>query len=444
MDCKGAIYKAKWRLLRPQAFPAYARLVLDERKSSDELAARQERARQELVRHAFERTPFYREFYSAAGFELGDIGKDGWFERLPVLTKAHLRERFDEIFDPSLRRFAGFATTGGSTGEPTRTAYDRRLPVEVYSWRQQEWFGVHPWDHHAYVWRDTRSTASARLKNALMWWPTVHLKLDATRITEEKISEFLDRYVRLRPALLYGYVGAITQLAQFVVDRNLVGRVRNPDIRFVWVTSAPLSPVQRHLIERAFGAKVCDQYGSCEIRGIAQQCPECRGLHVNVEHVHVEFADGANRPVPTGTYGRTLLTNLEDRVFPMIRYENGDRGRWLDEACPCGRTLPCIDSVKGRETESFVLPNGGTVNGEYLTTIFDRTPDIVRGFRVVQHRDLSVTVEYVPSDDDAPVLKVLTDFERTLNAGVPMEFRRVASIPHDRGKLRFVVREGAG
>ena len=66
---------------------------------------------------------------------------------------------------------------------------------------------------------------------------------------------------------------------------------------------------------------------------------------------------------------------------------------------------------------------------------------VVMGFRVVQHRDLSVTVEYVPSGDDAPILKVLSEFERTLNTGVPMEFRRVASIPHDRGKLKFVVRE---
>lgn len=441
MDFKGGIYRAKWRLVRPQAFSAFARLAANERKSQDELAALQERARREVVRHAFERTTFYREHYSAAGFELGDIGGNGWFERLPVLTKAHLRERFDDIFDPSLRQFAAFSTTGGSTGVPTRTAYDRRLPVEVYSWRQQEWFGAHPWDHHAYVWRDTRTSASARFRNAALWWPTVHLKLDATCITEEKIRVFLNRYVRLRPTILYGYVGAVTQLAQYVIDHGLVERVRNPNLRFIWVTSAPLSPVQRRLIERAFGAKVCDQYGSCEIRGIAQQCPECRGLHVNVEHVHVEFVDGENHPVPTGTYGCTLLTNLEDRVFPMIRYENGDRGRWLGEACSCGRTLPCIDSVKGRESESFVLPNGGTINGEYLTTIFDRTPDIVKGFRVVQHRDLSVTVEYVPAGDDAPVLEALSDFERMLNAGVPMEFRRVASIPHDRGKLRFVVRE---
>lgn len=434
-------YETKWRLTHPQAFGAYARLAAGERLSTDELAARQELARQEIVRLAFSRVAFYRDFYSRAGFTLADIGGDGWFERLPVLTKTHLREHFDELFNPELRRFAKFSTTGGSTGTPTRTAYDRRLPEEAYSWRLQGWFGVHPSDHRAYVWRETRPTAFARFKNAALWWPTVHLKLDATHMTEEMMATFFRRYARLRPSLVFGYVGAVSQLARYAIDRDLVERVRNPNLKVVWATSAPIPPVQRRMIEDAFGARVCDQYGSCEVRLIAQQCPECKGLHVNVEHVHVEFVDGANRPVPAGEYGRTLLTNLEDTVFPVIRYENGDRGRWLTEPCSCGRTLPCIDSVKGRESESFVLPDGGTINGEYLTTIFDAAPELVRGFRVVQHPDLSITVEYVPAGDDAPVLAVLREFEGRLHAGVPVDFRHVDEIPQDRGKLRFVVRE---
>jgi len=219
--------------------------------------------------------------------------------------------------------------------------------------------------------------------------------------------------------------------------------------KVVWTTSAPLSPVQRKLIEEAFGAPVCDEYGSCECRWIACQCAECKGLHVNVEHVHIEFADDANQPVPKGEYGRTLLTNLEDEVFPLIRYENNDRGRWLSEPCSCGHTLPCIDSVKGRESESFVLPSGKTINGEYLTTIFDATPDIVRGFRVIQHKDASITIEYIPADEvkvrgegeQRNVLQVLNAFADRLGGEVPIEFKKVAEIPHDRGKLRFVVRE---
>lgn len=401
------------------------------------LLRNQETARRSIVAHAIEHTLFYKNFYNNVGFELGDMEQDGWFVKLPVVTKQHLRERFEEFIDPSQRQFLKKSTTGGSTGVPTKTGYDSRIPEEVYSWRLQRWFGVNPWDDHAYVWRDTRRGRWAKFKNAALWWPTKHLKMDATFITEEGMADFIGRFNRLKPTMLQGYVGAITQLAQFVVDKGL--HVHSP--KFVWTTSAPLPPSQRKLIKQAFNAPVCDQYGSCEIRWIAAQCAECGGLHVNTEHVHVEYVDDGNKPVENGQYGRTLLTNLEDTVFPLIRYENGDRGRWLKESCPCGRTLPIIDSVKGRESESFVLPSGKTINGEFLTTIFDSDPDLVRGFRCVQHRDLSITVEYIPAGDEAEIHRILDSFAQKLGNEAQMEFKRVESIPHDRGKSRFVVRE---
>ena len=431
------IYKVKWLRYHPTAIARFSDLTAHERISVDELVAWQEVSRQRIVHAAMTQTVFYQKLYSAAGFEIGDIGHEGWFEKLPVVTKQNIREHFEEFINPARRQFMKIATTGGSTGIPTKTGYDGRIPEEIYSWRLQRWFGVNPWDDHAYVWRDTMTSKVAKFKNALLWWPTKHLKMDATFITEEGMFDFIRKYNRLKPAMLQGYVGAITQLAQFVVDKGL--EVHSP--KFVWTTSAPLPDSQRKLIERAFNAPVCDQYGSCEVRWIAQQCPECGGLHVNTEHVHIEFVDDNNNPVPKGEYGRTLLTNLEDTVFPLIRYENGDRGRWLKGQCPCGRTLPMIDSVKGRESESFVLPSGKTINGEFMTTIFDSDPELVRGFRVVQHRDSSITVEFVPSGDERKIIGLIRSFAEKIGNEVHVDYKSVESIPHDRGKLRFVVRE---
>ena len=343
MRSKEYLYKLKWRRYHPQAFARFSELMRSERLSLDELMARQESARQTIVRGAMEHTAFYPRFYGAEGFEIGDIGKEGWFERLPVVTKKELREHFDEFVNPEARQFLRISTTGGSTGTPTKTGYDGRAAEEIYSWRLMDWFGVKPWDDHAYVWRDTRHSLKSRLINAALWWPTKHLKLDATFITEEAIEKFLGEFNRVRPTLLQGYVGAITQVAQCVIDRfgSFGERLEGLDVwrpKVVWTTSAPLRPSNRALIEKAFGAPVCDQYGSCEVRWIAQQCAECGGLHVNTEHVHIEFVDDNNMPVPKGEYGRTLLTNLEDTVFPLIRYENGDRGRWLKEQCSAGLT----------------------------------------------------------------------------------------------------------
>lgn len=442
MSWKSILYKLKWRLLRPQAFGAFARLMANERKSTAEIEAEQEAARQRIVRTALEVSPFYRAHYAKAGFKVEEIGTEGWFERLPIVTKQDLREHFEEFVNPKARQFLKVSTTGGSTGTPTKTGYDGRIPEETYSWRLQSRFGVHPWDDHAYVWRDRRPSRLARFKNALMWWPTKHLKLDASFMSEESIAVFLKKFNRLKPTMLQGYVGAVSQVAQYVLDHDLGVGSREKGVgsrlKVVWTTSAPLSKVQRALIEKAFGAPVCDEYGSCECRWLASQVPGHVGLKMNTEHAHIEYVDENNRAVPDGEYGRALITNLEDTVFPLIRYENGDRGRMLD--------YPFIDEVKGREVESFVLPSGKTINGEYLTTIFDATPDLVRGFKVTQHRDSSITVEYVPGEaiensGSWRMEEIKRKFERDIGNEVPVEFKPVEEIKHDRGKIRYVVRE---
>lgn len=434
------LYKLKWGRHHPQAFAAWEHITANEARPLESLLWEQEESRRRIVRFAMDNSPFYAKKYADAGFTQEDLGKDGWFERLPIVTKEDLREHFDDIIVPGRRKYLKISTTGGSTGVPTKTGYDRRVPEEIYSWRLQRWFGVDPWDDHAYVWRDTRNGALSKVKNAALWWPTKHLKLDATFISDADMASFISRYDKLKPTLLQGYVGAIMQLAQFVLNNNL--RVHSPKV--VWTTSAPLPAVQRNVIESAFRAPVCDQYGSCEIRWIAQQCEKCSGLHVNVEHVHVEFVDDSNSPVKNDAYGKTLLTNLEDEVFPLIRYENGDRGRWQTSACSCGRVLPCIDSVKGREVESFILPSGRVINGEYLTTIFDNHPGLVLGFRVVQHKDASIAVEYMPAAGNGVeqlIEKVVSDFAERIGGEVLVEAQKVFAIPHDRGKLRFVLRE---
>lgn len=390
-----------------------------------------------------ETTSFYRKFYGDAGFELGDMDQEGWFEKLPILTKAHIRENFEEMTASGLGRFRAVSTTGGSTGVPTRTGYDCRNVEEVYGWRLQNWFGVHPGDDRANVWRPTRQSALSRFINSCFWWPTRKLMLDATFVTEESLRTFIEKFNKIKPASLEGYVGGVVQLAEYIHRNNV--EVWSP--KLVQVTSAPVSEVQKQLLRKVFRAPVCNQYGSCEIRWIAQSCPEDHGLHVNAERVHVEFVEERNgrmANVDRGEYGRTLLTNLEDFVFPMIRYENGDRGRWLTELCPCGRTLPLVDSVKGRESESFTLPSGKVVNGEFMTTIFDNDTDLVLGFRVVQHKNLSVTVEYLPSGVAGSELRVenlVKAFAQKMGGEVPVDAKAVTEIPHDGGKIRFVVKE---
>jgi phenylacetate-CoA ligase len=259
-------------------------------------------------------------------------------------------------------------------------------------------------------------------------------------MSKESMLSFVRDWNRVKPPQLQGYVGAMVELAQFVDDSNI--EFNKPEV--VWVTSAPLSKVQRSLLERVFRAPVYDQYGCCELPWIAAQCEVKQYLHVNAEIVGLEFVDDNNKEVKSGEWGRLLLTRFYDLTFPIIRYEVGDNGRFVNFRCSCDRTLPLIDSIKGRTTDTIRLPSGRILSGDYLTTIFDDFPSAVSSFQVVQKRDSSLVVRYVASEPDSidnVISKIKKTLEGKVNSEVSVSFKRVNEIRHERGKLRFVVKE---
>lgn len=89
-----------------------------------------------------------------------------------------------------------------------------------------------------------------------------------------------------------------------------------------------------------------------ECSALSVGCNARDGCHLNADHAILEVVDESNRPVPAGTPGsKVLLTNLYNRLQPMIRYEIGDVVTLGAAPCPCGSNLPRIEAVSGRTKE---------------------------------------------------------------------------------------------
>jgi phenylacetate-CoA ligase len=440
LDIRKALLLLKYGLYQPEALRAYRQFQRNQHLAPEELGELNWRKRQRLVRYALEKVPFYRKRYGDAGISAADIARPEDFHRLPLLTKADLRENFDELVSPDARpRHLRLSTTGGSTGVPVKVYHDERFPEVAIGWRALEWWGLSPGVNAAFAWRRMRKGWAKQAINDAIWWPTRRIFLDAASMNEQAVDELLEAFNRLKPPLLQGYVGAIEHLALCVRERGM--KVHSPQA--VWVTSAPVSAAQRRLISEAFGAPVYDQYGCCEVSWLAAECGAHHGLHINYDCRHVEFLDDEGRPCLPGTLGNVVITDLENFAFPLIRYVPGDLGRALNERCPCGITLPLMDAVKGRITDIIKLPNGTRIAGDFLTTIFDGFPDAVDGFQVRQHKDYSITIYVVPAKGDPGVqgtLKSVRDeLARNVGGQVPVTMEEVARIDSDRGKTRFVI-----
>ncbi|MFA7329559.1 MAG: hypothetical protein WC326_00665 [Candidatus Delongbacteria bacterium] len=434
------LFDLKQRLGNRSALELHGQLAAEERLSRDELERLAWKRRRAIVFHAYDQVPFYQRKYQRAGFHPNDLQDPADFAQVPVLSKDELRVSFEELIAhdsrPGQRRLS---TTGGSTGVPVRVLFDRRVALEAFAWRVLDWWGLHASDHVGFVYRRTRRGAAQAVNQAL-WWPTRRLFLDAAAMTPARVGYFLHQLERLRPPLLQGYMGALADLAGELETRG----VRPDFLRAVWSTSTPLPASLRHKMERAFGCPVYDQYGCGEVFWLACECREQAGLHVFASRRTIEAVDGQDRPQPAGEWGDLLITDHENRVFPIIRYRNGDRGRLLAGACPCGRSLPLMDSVKGRISDALRLPGGLTLSGEFLTTIFDDHPEAVQAFQVHQAADGSLTLRCVPGDDARALRQIelaTAALQARIGDSTHLRLELVEHIGHDRGKTRFIISE---
>jgi phenylacetate-CoA ligase len=120
----------------------------------------------------------------------------------------------------------------------------------------------------------------------------------------------------------------------------------------------PWSEKMRNEIQDKLKIKATDNYGLSEIMGpgVAGECLEQNGLHINEDHFLVEIINPDTlEPVPPGETGELVVTTLTKEAFPVIRFRTRDLTRLITEPCPCGRTLTRMDRVRGRTDDMLII-----------------------------------------------------------------------------------------
>ncbi len=422
-------------------------MVAAEHMAEEQLHQVNWQRRMKILRHAYESSPFYRDFYRRAGVHPEDIKSESDWEKIPVLTRELIRDHLPSLVSRTApKRVLVLAATGGSTGVPLTVYHDRRAPVRFITRRVFDWWGLDPDAPHASVWRTVSHTWRERLgaaRRKLVALAKGHeqgeLRLDASNMTVGDMTRFIRRFNERRPVYVKGYAGSLHDLSLFIEKTG--SRVCAP--KAVWSTSAPLSPVARTSIQTVFGAPVYDQYGSCEIHWLAAECQAHGGLHVFADVRHIEVVATAHELQSSDHSGRILVTDLLNYACPLIRYENGDLGSYRSGACPCGVNLPLLNPIQGRIPDALHLPNGTLIAGGFVAAIFDDFHLSVKAFQVRQFRDYSVTLSVVPGRDPSVYHAGLKNALRILAARtqnhVPITVAEVPAIPSDRGKTRYIV-----
>jgi phenylacetate-CoA ligase len=389
------------RLISRYLFPLHERLkgkptfrLLAELEATQWLPARRLeeyrlRRLRRFLEFVHEYVPYCRTLLDEHGLRPRDVHSFDDLGRLPFLTRDILQTRFDDLRARATLPGVHRRSSGGSTGTPVTVLVDmERMGMgEAGRLRAHRWFGVEPGTREIVLWgTPARTSALERIRQFRDRLLNTRV-LSAFDMGDEALRRHAATIRSVGPTQMYGYASAFHLVASYF-QRERLDPPRG--LKAVFTTAEPLFDFQRKTIEAALGCPVGVEYGCRDGGLVALECPS-GGLHILAESMHVEILD----PDAEGR-GEIVLTNLDSRAFPIIRYRTGDIGALDPTPCPCGRSLPKLRGVEGRRTDFLVTPSGRVLHALSAIYILRDSP-VVREFRVVQDAPDHLLVEVVPS-----------------------------------------------
>ncbi|MBI3860371.1 MAG: phenylacetate--CoA ligase family protein [Planctomycetia bacterium] len=394
-----------------------------------------------FMRHAAETCPYYSRAWQELGLDARGLTSAADLQKWPMIDRDLIRAHRFEMRStaPGLELMA--KTTGGSSGVPLEFDLDSdSLARRHAAWhRGYSWAGAGPGSRQWHLWGQVGRPSRLRRLKDVLYYRLYRRKLTNSYDTSaESVSRYLKEINRWRPQAIVAYTNPLYDLARGLEERGL--RPYSPNS--IVVGAEKLHDFQREVIERVFQAPVFETYGSREFMLIGGECEQHAGLHLTHEDLLVEIVDDEGQPTPVGREGNVVITDLTNYGMPFIRYQNGDRAIAGSEPCPCGRGLPLLKKVVGRQLDVLETPDGRRVPGEFFPHLIKDFP-AVRRFQVVQEDRWTIRLLVVVDDRwNTEIRDLLAEqIHDTTGYAVEVEISVVDEIPlTPAGKRQVVVR----
>ena len=309
-----------------------------------------------LAEHCAQHSSAFAQRFKAAGLTAADLVQPGGLARLPPLTRRGLQNHAGLFCAsvPEAHQPTGMTQTSGSTGEPTRvmrTGLNKlghmAMTVRDHRWQRRDARGrLAAMSAHKY---EAKPLADWGEPLALLYNTGPALSLPATMDVAElhrHIAEFAPQVLVTYPSVLNAMLDSIER-----------GGAKFASLAHVRCMSEMVHPDLRERTQAVLGLTIEDAYTSEEFGFLALQCPDGAGYHAMAETHIVEVVDDTGTPCAPGEWGRVLVTDLHNFATPLIRYAIGDYAV-AGVPCGCGRGLPRLERIMGRERNLVELPDG--------------------------------------------------------------------------------------
>ncbi len=306
------------------------------------------------VKHVWDNVPYYRKKMEKKGVTPEDIKSMEDLHKLPFLSKADLREAYPYgLLGTPKSEVVEIHSTSGTTGRRV-IAYYTKKDVELWHQccaRALAAAGATNEDIVQVAYGYGLFTGGAGLDGGSHMLGSMTVPMSSGS-TDRQIMFLRD----LGATVLCCTPSYAAYIGEVMKEKGL-GPDEIPLKAGIFGAEA-WSEEMRHDIEKTMGIKAYDIYGLTELSGpgVAYECSEQSGMHINEDHFIAEIIDpDTGEVLPEGSEGELVFTSLDKEAFPILRYRTRDITRLVRGKCSCGRTFVKMEKPKGRSDDMLII-----------------------------------------------------------------------------------------
>lgn len=385
-----------------------------------------------ILNRAATQVPFYRQAW-AERRRKGDKSSWEYLENWEILEKQTLRDRAKEFVADDCNPSKMFHDhTSGTTGTSLNLWINEdtvKFWYALFEARSRRWYGVSRQDRWAILGGQLVTPIHQRKPPFWVWNAGLNqLYMSSYHLAPDLTGFYLDALQKYRVRYILGYSSSLYSLAQTATSEN-----RKIKMDVIISNAEPLLDYQKELISEAFDCPVRETYGMAEMVAAASDCEKGK-LHQWLDAGIIE----ADNKFKNEQLAEFICTGLVNADMPLIRYRVGDSGNFSAETCDCGKTLPIMGKIEGRNDDLLYTTDGRRIGR--LDPVFKNDLPVIEA-QIIQESLKEIVVKYVPAEKfDQAYEKDLINRIRERLGNVEVKLEKVMQIPRtERGKFRAVI-----
>ena len=321
---------------------------------AEQIRALQEEKLKKQVKHVYEHVPYYRDLMDKKGVKPEDIKCLDDIRKLPFISKADLRETYPYgMLAVPLSECVRIQSTSGTTGKRV-SAYYTQHDIDLWEEccaRAIVAAGGTKEDVVQVCYGYGLFTGGPGLNGGSHKVGALTLPMSSGN-TDRQIQFMMD----LKSTIICCTPSYAAYIGESLKEKGY--KPEDNSLKAGIFGAEPWTEEMRRDIEKSLGIKAYDIYGLTETSGpgVAFECEEQGGMHINEDHFYAEIIDPETGEVlPDGCEGELVFTSLDKEAFPLLRYRTRDLCVLSREKCSCGRTFVRMAKPKGRSDDMMII-----------------------------------------------------------------------------------------